>query len=124
MFLLVSLFLLMSDFLYLNLINKYFNEQIFIIQGSKIKMNYLSAMLCYLLLVFSLMHFIIIPRRPISDAFLLGIFIYGVFELTNKSLFNDWKWLTVIIDTLWGGILFSITTYAYYEYKKINYTLH
>ena len=26
------------------------------------------------------------------------------------SLFTKWSWLTVIMDTLWGGILFALTT--------------
>jgi uncharacterized membrane protein len=47
----------------------------------------------------------------VTDAFLLGIVIYGVYETTNYALFKDWSILTVIIDTLWGGTLFAITTY-------------
>jgi uncharacterized membrane protein len=56
-------------------------------------------------------YFIIKPRRSVSDAFLLGIIIYGVYETTNLALFKNWSILTVIIDTLWGGILFATTTY-------------
>jgi uncharacterized membrane protein len=120
MFLLVSLIILVTDFIYLTLIKEYFNTQIFMIQGSKIKINLLSALLCYFLLVLSLIYFIIIPRRSLSASFLLGFIIYGVFELTNKSIFNDWKWSTVIIDTLWGGMLFLITTYLYKKLVTVN----
>ncbi len=74
-------------------------------------MNYLGAALCYILLIIGINYFIIKPRRSVSDAFLLGIVIYGVYETTNLALFKNWSILTVIIDTLWGGLLFAATTY-------------
>jgi uncharacterized membrane protein len=99
------------DFIYLNVIKDYFNNQIKIIQGSPIKINYLGAALCYILLIVGINYFIIKPRKSVSDAFLLGIVIYGVYETTNYALLKNWSILTVIIDTLWGGLLFATTTY-------------
>jgi len=98
------------DFFYLNLMKNYFNKQIQAIQGTPIKMNLLAAVICYIFLIFGLNYFIIKPKRSVSDAFLFGIVIYGVFETTNWALFNKWKPFSVIIDTLWGGILFALTT--------------
>jgi len=74
-------------------------------------MNYLGAALCYVLMLIGINYFIIKPRRSVSDAFLLGIIIYGVYETTNYALFKNWSILSVIIDTLWGGVLFGTTTY-------------
>ena len=99
------------DLIYLNFIKEYFNNQIKLIQGTPIKMNLLATLLCYILLIFSINYFIINPNRSIQDAFLLGIVIYGVFETTNMALFSKWSWLTVLIDTIWGGILFALTTF-------------
>ena len=99
------------DSIYLNLIKDYFSNQIRLIQGSHIKMNYLAAIICYIFLIFGINYFIIKPNRSIQDAFLLGLVIYGVFETTNMALFSKWSWLTVLIDTLWGGILFALTTF-------------
>jgi uncharacterized membrane protein len=99
------------DFVYLNVIKGYFDNQIKSVQGSPIKINYLGAALCYILLIVGINYFIIKPRRSVSDAFLLGIIIYGVYETTNLALFKNWSILTVIIDTLWGGLLFASTTY-------------
>ena len=62
-------------------------------------------------LIVGINYFIIKPKKSVSDAFLLGIVIYGVYETTNYALLKNWSILTVIIDTLWGGILFAITTY-------------
>lgn len=110
--LLVSSIVFISiDFIYLNFMRDYFNRQIERIQQSSIKMNFLGAALCYIFLIFGINYFIIKPRKSVSDAFLLGIIIYGVYETTNYALFKNWSLLTVLIDTLWGGILFASTTY-------------
>lgn len=111
-YLLISAIIFISlDFLYLNIISDIFNAQIKQVQGSNIKINYYGAGLCYILLIMSLNYFIIAPRRSYQDAFLLGLVIYGVYETTNLTLFTNWSLLTVIIDTLWGGVLFATTTY-------------
>ena len=99
------------DFVYLNLMKGYFNTQIKSIQGSQPKMNLLGAALCYIFLIAGINYFIIKPRKSVSEAFLLGIVIYGVYETTNYALFDKWSILTVILDTLWGGLLFASTTY-------------
>jgi uncharacterized membrane protein len=98
------------DFFYLNFMKNYFNKQVQAIQGTPIKMNILATLLCYIFLIFGLNYFIIKPKRSVSDAFLFGIVIYGVYETTNWAIFSKWSPLSVIIDTLWGGILFALTT--------------
>lgn len=99
------------DFIYLNVMKDYFNKQIQDIQGSKIELNFLGAALCYIFLIYGLNYFIIKPRKTVSEAFLLGLVIYGVYETTNYAMFKKWSIITVIMDTLWGGLLFASTTY-------------
>ena len=41
----------------------------------------------------------------------LHLCIYAVYELTNYTLLEKWTLKTVIIDTLWGGVLFALTTF-------------
>jgi uncharacterized membrane protein len=100
-----------TDFVYLNVIKDVFNKQIKSVQGSDVKVNYLGVAVCYIFLIVGINYFIIKPRKSVSDAFLLGLVIYGVYETTNYALFKNWSILTVIIDTLWGGLLFAFTTY-------------
>lgn len=99
------------DYFYLNLAKNYFENQVQLVQGSPLKLNYLGAILCYIFLIFGINYFIIKPKRSIQDAFLLGLIIYAVFETTNLALFSKWSWFTVLIDSLWGGTLFALTTY-------------
>jgi uncharacterized membrane protein len=116
-----SIVFISIDFLYLNLMKKYFNKQVQDIQGTPIKMNLFAALICYLFLITGLNYFIIKPNRSVSDAFLFGIIIYGVFETTNWALFSQWSPLTVIMDTLWGGILFALTTKIVKLIREYNY---
>jgi len=100
-----------TDFVYLNVIKDYFLNQIKQVQGSEPKVNFLGVALCYIFLIAGINYFIIKPHKSVNDAFLLGIVIYGVYETTNYALLKYWSIFTVIIDTLWGGLLFAFTTY-------------
>lgn len=109
--LLSAIMLITIDFMYLRLIRSHFSKQIQAVQGSPMKVNYLGVAICYIFLIIGLNYFIIKPRKSVSDAFLLGLIIYGVYETTNYALLSKWSLFTVIVDTLWGGILFATTTY-------------
>jgi len=99
------------DFFYLNLNKSYFANQIKKIQNKPMTMNILGVLLCYIFLIFGINYFIIKPKRSVQDAFLLGLIIYGVYETTNLATFSNWSLFMVVMDTLWGGVLFALTTY-------------
>uniref|UniRef100_A0A6C0IG13 DUF2177 family protein n=1 Tax=viral metagenome TaxID=1070528 RepID=A0A6C0IG13_9ZZZZ len=107
------------DFIYLTLMGNYFKKQIQSIQGSELKINLLGAAICYVFLIFGINYFIIKPNKSVNEAFLLGIVIYGVYETTNYALLENWSILTVFLDTLWGGILFAVTTYIVNLFRKL-----
>ena len=106
------------DFVYLNVMKGYFENQVKNVQGSSLKVNYLGVAICYIFLIAGLNYFIIKPRKSVNDAFLLGLVIYGVYETTNYALFSNWSIVTVIMDTLWGGVLFGSTTFIV---EKLRY---
>ena len=108
--------LLFLDLIFISFSYNFFQSQIIRVQHTAFHMKPLGAILCYLILILGLNHFILKPKRPVMDAFFLGILIYGVFETTNYSLLKNWKIETVVLDTLWGGSLFAITTYAMYNF--------
>jgi len=106
------------DFVYLYNTKDIFDKQIFNIQNSEIKINYIGMILCYLLLIFGINYFVISDKKSLSYACLLGLFVYGVYEFTNLAILDKWTYKSVIIDTLWGGILFTLT--AFITYKLVN----
>ena len=105
--------LLDSMFIYANAAT--FHSQILDVQSSPLKINLLGVLLSYIFLLGGLYYFILKEHRPVLDAFLLGLVIYGVYESTNYVAFKHWRLKTVIMDTLWGGILFGTTTYLSYK---------
>ena len=107
---LTGLVMLGLDAIYLSAIRDMFEIQIAAVQRVALQFRPLGAVICYPLLIAGLYYFILRTRRPISDAFFLGIIIYGVYESTTYALFKQWKLKTLIMDTLWGGILFALTT--------------
>ena len=106
------------DALYLNYSGGFFNEVIKNIQGSDLKLKIYPTILCYVFLVFALNYFIISKNASADDAFLLGLSIYAVYEFTNFAIIDKWPVKAVIMDTLWGGILFYLTTYLTYNIKN------
>ena len=110
--LLVSAIILVTiDYAYLYIMKGYFANQVKKVQGDPLKVNFLATAICYIFLILGLNYFIIKPKRSPQDAFLLGLVIYGVYETTNWALFSKWSPITVIMDTLWGGTLFALTTF-------------
>lgn len=105
-----ALGLVAIDFVYLSLIKDYFTRQIVSVQGSPMVINMFGVVVTYVFLIFGLNYFIIRPGRSAQDAFLLGLVVYAVYEFTNLALLSKWKLMTAVMDTLWGGILFYLTT--------------
>lgn len=117
-FILFSIIFTTIDAVYLYSSSKYFNFQIKAIQGTKLKLKTISTILCYLTLTIGLFYFGIIKNLNIIELFCLGVFVYGVYEFTNHAIFKKWKWKTVFMDTIWGGILFSSSVYVFKKIKN------
>ena len=115
MFLVSAIILLVLDFIYISINKNAFATQVADIQRVALKVNLLGAILCYILLIGGLYYFILMKKRPVLDAFLFGLVIYGVYDTTIYALFKKWSPYLAIMDTLWGGILMATTTYITYK---------
>lgn len=115
--LLSAIILVTIDSIYLYFIKSIFEKQISTIQSSPIQFNIYGAILCYIVLVFGINYFILTPNKSVLDAFILGVVIYGVYETTNLTLFKKWSPYIAVLDTIWGGVLFALTTYIVKQIK-------
>ena len=113
--LIVGILFVAIDALYLTSISGYFNKQIRAIQNAPIKLDMVATAICYAFLVFGIYYFVIREKRSPLDAFFLGAVVYMVYETTNKAILKDWKWMTVALDGVWGGILFALVTFLSYK---------
>lgn len=111
-----SALLLVIDGLYLyNIGISIFKANVELIQNAPLKANVYGAILSYVCVIGALNYFIILQNKSPLDAFILGIFLYGVFDMTNFAMFTKYSWKTAISDTLWGGTLFAFTTWVTYK---------
>ena len=84
------------------------------------------------MLVGGLNYFVLLDKRldnneKLLRAAILGLVIYGVYETTNYALIKGWSFDVVVIDSVWGAILLSLTTvltiYIMEKLKLKNWTI-
>jgi len=105
----------LTDAVYLTSAASHFDTVIRRVQGSPLQLDMVATVLCYVFLVGGLYWFIIRERRSWVDAAILGLVIYGVYETTTKATLRAWDWMTVLIDTVWGTVLFALSTIITYK---------
>jgi uncharacterized membrane protein len=108
---------ILIDSIYLKLVSPLFNKLINNVQGSDIKLRLDGALYAYICIVLVFNYFILHKNGTLLDAFLLGLLTYGIYEGTNRAIFSKWSLDVMLIDSLWGGILFSL---VYYITKKLE----
>lgn len=106
--------LLVIDAFYLGFTRGIWDLQVASVQRVSMQPRILGAVVCYLLMTGGLWYFILRDRRTVGEAMLLGFVIYGVFDSTNYAIFKKWQWQNALMDTIWGGVLFGITTQVVY----------
>lgn len=104
---------LLLDSIYLNTTKSIFNKLVKKIQGENLEINMKGAIMSYTLIIFSLYYFIIKENKKPLDAFFLGLSIYGIFDATNIAIFKKYDSYIAYVDTIWGGILYGLTTYLF-----------
>lgn len=114
----ILVLLLVIDGIYLQFIYRGFTDMIRNVQGGQsLKLRLTGAVICYLALAGLLYYFIVKSGKSAFDAGLLGFGTYAVYESTSYALLKDWDWKIAVIDSLWGGALFYLTTSILYLTK-------
>ena len=83
-----------------------------------IVINYLSALLAYMLISSALSIFVVVTHMQdsLSSIFVhgafLGLCLYGVYELTNYAILHNWPLSFLIVDIVWGTLWCGIVSLA------------
>ena len=97
------------------MIQKY-KKMVLNIQGYPMKSNPLYVVLSYLLMIYGLYDFVL-PRINSKGDWIhgvkFGIIVYGVYDFVCASIFNKWNKKLMIIDIMWGGIVYGMISYIY-----------
>ena len=82
----------------------------------KINLDITSAIIFYLIFVFGLVYFVILPLKNLNinsailPSMVYGFVTYSTYALTVKAVFNVFNWEIVISDIIWGTILCLIVS--------------
>jgi uncharacterized membrane protein len=103
------------------MVNQKFHATLFKnVQKSPMKVRIVPAILVYVLMPFAVTYFAILQSKSITDASikggLLGMTIFGVYDLTNFATLDGWTVEMAIMDILWGSVMFSITSVVGYYF--------
>ncbi len=113
----LSIFLAI-DMVWLGLISKnFYSTQIGFLMTEEI--NWISAVLFYLLFCLGLVILVIKPslqKKSLKDAILngalFGLVSYATYDLTNLATLKNWPILVTVVDLVWGTVLSSLVSMA------------
>ena len=114
------------DMIWLVLVaKKFYQEQIGFLMKPDI--NWLAAIIFYLLFIAGLVIFVISPAvekhswvHALIFGALFGLITYATYDLTNLATLKDWPILVTVVDLIWGSVLASsISVITYLIANKI-----
>ena len=106
----IACVMLVLDFVWIYLIaGNAFSSMVQNIQGSVMKIRPGGAVVAYAAMILLFNQFIT-KESSGWDAFLLGFLAYLIFDGTNYALIDKWDLKTAIVDSVWGGCLFWLTS--------------
>jgi uncharacterized membrane protein len=114
------------DMAWLVLIAKrFYQEQIGFLMKPDI--NWLAAIIFYLLFIAGLVIFVISPAvekhswiHAMLFGALFGLITYATYDLTNLATLKDWPVMVTVVDLIWGAVLASsVSLITYFIANKI-----
>ncbi len=104
---------------------KFYQSQIGFLMRPDI--NWLAAIIFYLLFITGLVIFVISPAvekhswvYALIFGALFGLITYATYDLTNLATLKDWPLLVTVVDLIWGTVLAaSISGITYFIASKI-----
>jgi uncharacterized membrane protein len=112
----IMIIMLALDAVFLTAMRNVFGSMVAKIQRVAMQTRLSGAVIVYALMVAGLYKFIISERRPIKDAAIFGMVLYGVFDFTNYTMFKNYDLSVAVIDTTWGALLMALTTFLTYKF--------
>jgi uncharacterized membrane protein len=104
---------------------KFYQEQIGYLMKPDI--NWVAAIIFYLLFIAGLVVFVISPAvekhswvHALLFGALFGLITYATYDLTNLATLKEWPLLVTVVDLIWGTVLASaISVITYLIANKI-----
>jgi uncharacterized membrane protein len=103
------------DFIYLGIVRKDFIADFFnYTNGSPLKLKWIPAILSWILLAWGLYYFVVSRAGwTLQDAALLGLLVYGVYDMTNLATLKTWTLNFAVQDMIWGAAIMVLVSKIY-----------
>ncbi len=115
------------DLIWLGLVAKnFYRDQIGFLMKSDI--NWVAAIIFYLLFIVGLVMFVIAPAvekgswaHALLFGALFGLITYATYDLTNLATLKDWPLTVTLVDLAWGATLAaSVSTATFFIATKLG----
>jgi uncharacterized membrane protein len=132
-YILTIILILLIDFIWLILNSKNYNYLVEKVQKTPLSINYIGAILSYIVFICGLFFFSIplieIKLKENNNLFILcllyggglGLLLYGMFNATNYGIFTNYNYKIALMDSFWGFTIFTISSYLFFSIKHIIY---
>lgn len=92
------------------------------------RLNWLVAVVFYMLFIAGLLFFVIIPglkenslKATLLKGAFFGLVTYATYDLTNLATLKDWPALFSIVDMIWGTVLSaSVSSVVFLTGRRIR----
>lgn len=115
------------DMVWLGLVAKdFYQKQIGFLLSKEV--NWIAAIIFYLIFILGLVVFVITPalndgdwKKALLMGALFGVVCYATYDLTNLATMKGWPLMVTIVDLVWGGVLSgSVSVLTVLLAKKIG----
>ena len=119
-----TILLVIVDAAYLKTISPEYSKMMIKIQGSDLKMKLEAAIVVYIAIIAVWYFFIYreMDKNSVRDnvirAAVLGSCTYAIFDFTNLAIFDNYRLDLAIMDSIWGGVLFGLSTFLLHLVKQ------
>lgn len=120
---LTVLFFLMDYFIYFPIVGNMFMTTVAEVQRQPFVFDGWRAFYAYAHLAFGFYYFVILPSVGIWNAFWIGYWVIGVFDLSCFAFFRKYNSLFAMVDIIWGGLLFISVYFIFQIFHKYRVLL-
>jgi len=128
-FIIACVIFIILDGTWIMINNNYYNNLAIKIQKEPIELKIPAIIITYILLFISLffcIRYIELETKFNIDknknylkiiplSILFGLTVYGIYSYTTSIFLKNYNYTNAIIDTLWGGVLYSIPSIIYFS---------
>ena len=117
--------LMIIDLIWVIGASKFHESSIEAVQKTPLQVDFIAAILFYLIAPLGYIFFVRKISKTPKEAFLygalLGMLMYGTFDLTNKAVFKKYRWSYTIADMAWGTFCMGLVSFICFSAYNKSY---